>query len=364
MLLLKFLTNRFKSIKNSFKKDPEISFTRSTFFLAITELFMVVLGILLALYIDRWNSTQNFEKQFEATLRIVQQNLESDIYNSDNVIAHYHSRDSMRHDVMMNKLDRKYYESGTNSWQKLIVFYNQYEIATEGYTLLLDMKDEIPKKYSEIFKKVKKMYRIIPNLDEYNKNFKNVIWSIHDELTLGKWFWLDSYYGETSNAQVEFFVDNAYYKSLVQKVVNASALLEGLTRSHRIKAIDMYNEINNILGYEEEIPENITYVLNDTISINYVGKYKLVDGEMGTWFPKYYVENSVLEIGIRDSLMFLIKDEKQKVPLYYFNRVKDHHYYPIKKNHVFISDIGYFEFYKNGKLRIGAAGPETIWQKQ
>ena len=57
------------------------------------------------LYIDRWNSSQNFEKQFESTLRIVQQNLVSDIYNSDNTIAHFHSRDSLRHDVMMNKFD-------------------------------------------------------------------------------------------------------------------------------------------------------------------------------------------------------------------------------------------------------------------
>ena len=88
MLLLKFLTNRFKSIGTKIKKDQEVSFTKSTIFLAFTELLMVVLGILLALYIDRWNTSKNFEKQFEATLRIVQQNIESDIYNSDHVIAH------------------------------------------------------------------------------------------------------------------------------------------------------------------------------------------------------------------------------------------------------------------------------------
>ena len=38
--------------------------------------------------------------------------------------------------------------------------------------------------------------------------------------------------------------------------------------------------------------------------------------------------------------------------------------YPIRKNNIFISSHGYYEFYKNGKLRIGAAGPETIWQRQ
>ena len=79
MLLLKFVTNRFKSIGSRFKKEDKKPVTSSTVFLAVTELFMVVLGILLALYIDRWNSTKSFEKQFESTLRIVQQNIESDI---------------------------------------------------------------------------------------------------------------------------------------------------------------------------------------------------------------------------------------------------------------------------------------------
>jgi hypothetical protein len=61
--LLKFLTNRFKSIGAKIKKEKEVSFTKSTIFLAFTELLMVVLGILLALYIDRWNTSKNNLRQ-------------------------------------------------------------------------------------------------------------------------------------------------------------------------------------------------------------------------------------------------------------------------------------------------------------
>ena len=75
MLLLNFLTDRFKSIGSKFSTKEQKSFTSSSVILVFIELFMVVTGILLALYIDRWNSSQNFENQFEATLRIVQQNL-------------------------------------------------------------------------------------------------------------------------------------------------------------------------------------------------------------------------------------------------------------------------------------------------
>ena len=364
MLLLKFLTNRFKSIASKFKKEDKKSVTSSTVFLAVIELFMVVLGILLALYIDRWNSTKSFEKQFESTLRIVQQNIESDINSSDNVIAHFHARDSLRHDIMMNKFDREYYEKGISYWQQAIVYYDQFQITDDGYNLLLEMKDEVPKKYAEIFIKVKDLYKTIPTIDEFNKNFKEVIWGIHNELTYSHWFWLDGYYGKVSDEQIDFFMNNPYYKALVQKVVNASALLNGMARNHRIKAIDMYNEIDDILGKDKEVPNNITYVINDSISKNYVGKYKLVAGKMGVGFPKYFVENGVLEIGIKDSILYLMKDEKHVIPLYYFKRIYQNPTFPIKKNNVFISSQGYYEFYKNGKLRIGATGPETIWQRQ
>ena len=364
MLLLKFLTNRFKSIGSKIKKDQEVSFTKSTIFLAFTELLMVVLGILLALYIDRWNTSKNFEKQFEATLRIVQQNIESDIYNSDNVIAHYNARDSLRHNIMLNKLDREYYEKGISYWEKAIVFYNQFEIETDGYNLLLDMNQEIPDKYYEINKKIKKLYKRIPRINEYNKNFKEIIWGIHDELTYSYWFWVDDYYGEMSEEQIDFYISNPYYKALVEKVLNASALLNGLARAHRIEAIDIYNEINELLGKSKETPKNMTYVLTDSLVEKYVGTYRMIEGDSSQWFPKYYSDSLILEIGIKDSILYLMRDNDYIKKLYYFDRQYQNRTYPIKKHHVFISNLGFFEFYKNGNLKVGAAGPHSIWEKQ
>ena len=46
---------------------------------------------------------------------------------------------------------RKVFHIGNKS----IVYYNVYQVTDDGYNLLLDMKDEVPEKYAEIFKKVK-----------------------------------------------------------------------------------------------------------------------------------------------------------------------------------------------------------------
>ena len=362
MLIFDYFKKNVRQLKSN--NSNSLPTKNTIFLLGLSELFIVVVGILLALYIDRWNSTRNFEKQYENTLRIVQQNIESDIFNSDGVIAHFNSRDSLRHNIMLNKFDRKYYENGVSYWQKAIVFYDQFEIATDGYNLLLDMNEDIPNRYYEINKKIKKLYKRIPSIDEYNKNFKEIIWSIHNELTHSFWFWIDDYYGKMSKEQIDFYISDPYYKALVQKDLNASALLNGLARAHRIEAIDIYNDINEILGPSKDVPENITYILTDSVTKKYIGKYKMVEGDTSKWFPKYYSDNLILEIGLKDSILYLMQDNEYASKLYYFNRIKPSNTYPIKKHHVFISSTGFFEFYKNGNLKVGAAGPYSIWEKQ
>ena len=121
MLIFDYFKKNVRQLKSN--NSNSLPTKNTIFLLGLSELFIVVVGILLALYIDRWNSSRNFVKQYENTLRIVQQNIESDIFNSDGVIAHFNSRDSLRHNIMLNKFDRKYYENGVSYWQKAIVFY-------------------------------------------------------------------------------------------------------------------------------------------------------------------------------------------------------------------------------------------------
>ena len=61
-----------------------------------------------------------------------------------------------------------------------------------------------------------------------------------------------------------------------------------MAKKHRIEAINLYNEINNLLGKNREIPKNVTYVLNDSISKNYIGKYKFIEGNMGAVVSKAF----------------------------------------------------------------------------
>ena len=47
---------------------------------------------------------------------------------------------------------------------------------------------------------------------------------------------------------------------------------------------------------------------------------KFIEGNMGAWFPKHLVEDSVLEIGFKDSSLYVMKNEKYAQQLYFFHK--------------------------------------------
>lgn len=66
------LFDYFKKTVTQLKSNNSNSLrTKNTIFLlALSELFIVIVGIFLSLYIDRLNSSRNFEKQYENILKI------------------------------------------------------------------------------------------------------------------------------------------------------------------------------------------------------------------------------------------------------------------------------------------------------
>ena len=66
------LFDYFKKTVTQLKSNNSNSLrTKNTIFLlALSELLIVIVGIFLSLFIDRLNSSRNFEKQYENTLKI------------------------------------------------------------------------------------------------------------------------------------------------------------------------------------------------------------------------------------------------------------------------------------------------------
>ena len=73
MLFFQYIKDKLfkKKLESDLKPESKSPTKGTIFLLAISELVMLVLGILLALYIDRWNEKQQIEEKFTAALKII-----------------------------------------------------------------------------------------------------------------------------------------------------------------------------------------------------------------------------------------------------------------------------------------------------
>lgn len=78
---------------------------------ALGEIFLVVIGILIALQINNWNEDRKQEKQVETVLKIVEENLKSDTMQLKIIIEGYERLDSLIEIVLEGNLPQAYFDT-------------------------------------------------------------------------------------------------------------------------------------------------------------------------------------------------------------------------------------------------------------
>ena len=351
MLFFQYIKDKLfkKKLESDLKPESKSPTKGTIFLLAISELVMLVLGILLALYIDRWNEKQQIEEKFTAALKIIQQELSNDIQQTDKIFNQYIRRDSLWSNVMGNKLSRQDYKDGISAFDKIIFFYTQLNIHSDGFEILSKFNEEVPEQYENIFYKLKNFYSRKTDIDEYNKNFKKVVWENIDYMYNRPWFSVDEFNGRVSEDQIDFYLHNPYYKSMVHNTMNYMGNSYHVSRSFRLVGIDMYKELKEVIGDTIKMPEHITYTLTDSLKLQQlIGNYKLTEGREDSRFE------TDLEIEMKDNILVILREDKEPYIFYHF------------KESIFFTKSGYvFKFSGNGQLKIiDGFRQATLWSKQ
>tara|TARA_B100000780_G_scaffold250892_1_gene197300 strand:+ start:406 stop:1461 length:1056 start_codon:yes stop_codon:yes gene_type:complete len=351
MLFFQYIKEKLfkEKLESDAKPESKSPTKRTIFLLAISELVMVVLGILLALYIDRWNEKQQIEEKFTAALKIIQHEISNDIKQTDKIFNQYIHRDSLLANVMGDKLSRQDYIDGISLYDKIIFYYAQLNIHSDGFEILSKFDEEIPEQYEEIFYDLKKFYSRKINVDEYNRNFKNVVWENINYMYNRPWYPVDEFNGIVSEDQIDFYLYNPYYKSLIQNTMNSMRNTYYVSLSFRLDGIDMYKELKEVTRDTSKMLEYINYTLTDSNKLQqFIGNYKLTEGREDSWFETDF------EIEIKDNNLVILRENKDPYIFYHF------------KESIFFTKSGYiFKFAGNGQLKIIDGFREvTIWSKK
>ena len=255
---------------------------------AIGEILLVVIGILIALWINNSNQERIKQERIEATLEAIQNNIVQDTYFSNWLTDRY-----IRSHLLYTKIfdDQISLENLSEEEQREIwdasFQVSVYYILTSGYAQLMESLNEVPPEYSRLLTKLNLLYKIrgrtLESMSEENRKIKN---NYIDYLKRNQhWAAVDDYRHEVSDAQLEFYRHNPVFKSHVASLHWSVMDIMWAHSLYRQTGMLTYIEINEILGKDEsELPKEIrlTSVATNEDAARLSGIYELSSGPDNT----------------------------------------------------------------------------------
>ena len=110
------------------------------------EFFVVVFGILSALFINKINQKRNHKKRIQSIMDIVKNDLLKDLKEAENLIQNINKNILSKKVVNGDKLTDKEKKQSMN----LTTHYPLFQISTRGFNLLKDAKVDFDFKYSDL----------------------------------------------------------------------------------------------------------------------------------------------------------------------------------------------------------------------
>jgi hypothetical protein len=182
---------------------------------AIREIFLVVIGILIAVSINNWNEARKEHKELGNILLNVKGDIQKDINKIDEVLEVYEKKQTFMNNVLDSKYSAKDYESSPEL-AFLILGYPEISFHKRGVSLLENYKGSTDKDRKKLTEEIIKFYndqlweiKVDDELraEDFKENIRH--WKNNTE------WWSDYISLKITKDFIEYALDNKDYKSRV-----------------------------------------------------------------------------------------------------------------------------------------------------
>lgn len=215
---------------------------------AIGEIILVVIGILIALWINNWNNQRLADNQTTNFLKNIKEDLVSDTLEFDNRIDFYKELIDEKKKLLLLS---SYEKINTDSLSVLIsATYALYEINNTTFTKITNLGISKLSKNDKLSKKIYSYYTIeLKTFTEY------INWEKEDTGYEGR-YW--------SNFQNEYEFNNDEFPKFQDSIINKQNLIKLITEPKgRNQILYDYYRKKRILGKYEEMKEISSELIND-----------------------------------------------------------------------------------------------------
>ena len=254
---------------------------------AIGEIFLVVVGILIAVWINSKNQERINQAKAVTILKEIQKDLKKDIEGSKAVINRFITHDSIAKLLLWDKLTaHEMFELNEFKSFEIVYYPITFKTSDNGYVNFKRNLNNIPTKYNSITNKLKELYDTnVERLTVANERMVSTFQGNLDKTNKFDWN-VESIKRGISEEGKNYYMRDLEYKKILLNYMNDITNVFFATEIYRLQAIKLHNNISGILNIDDILPfpSRFKSALHSLDEKNILGTYKLKE-TMSELFP-------------------------------------------------------------------------------
>ena len=214
---------------------------------AIGEIALVMIGILLALYVNNWNENRKLKSVINNTLSTISYDLEADTLSANTIIDFYKKNLEDSNRILNNEITPDNYMDCLNCFS-LVTVYQPFSIQTKGFEQLKQLTDETNTQKDSLISDITRLYSVYtPIIDKNNDRMETIVMKNFYELEKFPWF-IDLATNKLSEEVIKYYTTSEDYKKRVasHRMLAVGNHL-GATQKYKEDAIELINRIKQRL---------------------------------------------------------------------------------------------------------------------
>ncbi len=281
---------------------------------AVGEIVLVVIGILIALYINNWNEKRKKREKFDQVLFEVKKELVLNIETARRILNYYHRIDSLSNIFLFDSIGVETNDSGV-PLSPLFLGQNSYpfNIQDDAYKKLIEYSEDISIEQDSAIIGLKELYGEGQEvIKSYNERTISATREISDNLVNFPWY-SEVRARKFSPEYLEYLAFDQIHKNRVSNyMMKAISGLVPNTQIYEKYARDCYRNVNKYLADKYPDPSEPVRFEYDADDYKYlVGTYKVI------WDSTNKYKNSFTHE--EDSTVISIENGKLYYTPYYSN---------------------------------------------
>jgi len=236
--------NIFKKIRKSFLFSNKLS---SYLIYAIGEIVLVMIGILLALYVNNWNENRKQKSNINNTLKTIAYDLEADTISANTVIEYYKTNIENSRKILKNEITKDNYNECIACFN-LVTMYQPFTVQDKGFAQFKNLTEQRDSEKDSLITDITNFYSGYTLIIEKNNDrMESIVMKNFNEFEKSPWF-IDLAQNKLTDEIINYYTTNDNYKKrLASHAMLAVGNHLGIAQQYKLNATELIERIYNRL---------------------------------------------------------------------------------------------------------------------